>query len=121
MTQPVTTTPDPRQRQPVAAQGTEAGRAHHGVLNLRRPQPVATGVDDVVHPPRDLVVAVPSSVSPVSCEVVAYTTVGDSAPAPNWGPAGLPSFCEGHPLGRRKRRSPPADAPPPMETPLRCC
>lgn len=117
----MTTTPDPRQRQPVAVQGTEAGWAHHGVLNLRRPQPVAADVDDIVHPPRDLVVAVLSSVSPVSCEVVACTTVGDSAPAPNWDPAGLPPFREGHPLDRRKRRSPPADAPPPMETPLRCC
>ena len=86
----MTTTPDPRQRQPVAVQDTEAGWAHHGVLNLRRPQPVAADVDDIVHPPRDLVVAVLGSVSPVSCEVVACTTEGGFSTSSELGPSRAP-------------------------------
>lgn len=52
--------------------------AHDGILDLRRAQPVATDVDDVVHPPRDLVMASLGPVSSVSREVVACNPVGNS-------------------------------------------
>lgn len=56
--------------------------AHDGILDLRRAQPVAADVDDVVHPPRDLVMASLGSAGSVSREVVACNPVGNSEPAP---------------------------------------
>lgn len=72
--------------------------AHNGILDLRSAQPVATDVDDVVHPPCDLVMASLGSVSSVSSEVVACTPGRNSEPAPpNQDPAELsshPSFAD---------------------------
>lgn len=71
--------------------------AYYGILNLRRAQPMAADVDDIVHPPRDLVMASLGSVSSVSSEVVACNPIGNSEPAPpNQDPAELASFLRSH-------------------------
>lgn len=56
--------------------------SHHRILDLRSPQPVAADVDDIVHTPRDLVIAALGPESAVSSEVVACMAVGGSAPVP---------------------------------------
>lgn len=65
--------------------------AHHCILDLCGPQPVATDVDDVIHPPCDLVVAVLCPVCPITSEVVACTTAEElstktSEPGPGRAP-----------------------------------
>lgn len=64
---------------------------HHCILDFCGPQSVATYIDDVVHPPRDLVIAALSSVSPISREVVACTIAREfSASTSELGPSGAP-------------------------------
>ena len=75
---------------------TSMACAHHCILNLCSPQSVATDVDDIVHPPRDLVRASLSSVSSISSEVVACTTVKEfRASTSEPGPRGALALPEG--------------------------
>lgn len=70
--------------------------AHHCILDLCSPQPVATDVHDIVHPPRDLVVPSLSSVSSISSEVVACTTMKEfRASTSEPGPRGALVLPEG--------------------------
>lgn len=50
--------------------------AGQGALHLGRPHPVAADVDDVIHPPRDPVVAVSIAAAAVTREVVTLDTPG---------------------------------------------
>jgi hypothetical protein len=56
------------------------GLAYHCILNLCSPQAMTTDIDDIIHAPRDLVIATLCPVSSVSSEVITYTVVRHPRP-----------------------------------------